>query len=196
MKTIDAKGIACPRPVIMTKKAIKEENLEEVKILVDNEIATENLSKMATQLGFKAEVTTNSSTDYEVVLTKSEEICDCELMDIEDNSEYIVVISSDRLGTGDEDFSKKLLDGFIYALREQDVYPKTIVCYNTGVKLTTVNEKTVEDLKYMEAQGVEVLSCGLCLENYNIKEQLKVGTPTNMYRICELQRLYKTVKPC
>lgn len=195
MKIIDAKGIACPRPVIMTKKAINEENLEEVKVLVDNEIATENLSKMATQLGFVAEVITNSNTDYEVVLKKSAD-AKCEIMDMENNSEYIVVISSDRLGTGDEDFSKKLLDGFIYALREQDVYPKTIVCYNTGVKLTTVNEKTVEDLKYMNSKGVEVLSCGLCLENYNVKEQLKVGSATNMYRICELQRLYKTVKPC
>ncbi|EGY80220.1 sulfurtransferase-like selenium metabolism protein YedF [Peptoniphilus indolicus] len=195
MKEINAMGHACPRPVIMTKKAIVEENLEEVLVKVDNEIATENLSKMAEQLGFSAEVNKISNAEYEVVMNKKEGVCS--IMEIQpETDEFIVVFSSNELGGGEESFSKTLLNGFVYALTEQDRVPKYVVCYNKGVEITTINEKTVEDLKVLEQKGTEILSCGLCLENYGLKEKLKIGTATNMYRICELQLKYKTVKPC
>lgn len=195
MKIIDAMGLACPRPVILTKKAIREENLDEVTVKVDNEIATENLTKMGKQLGFSAEVKTNSKTDYEVYLKKTGD-AQCELMFEEDSSEYIVVISSDHMGTGDEAFSKNLLEGFVYALTEQDVAPKYVVFYNMGVTLPSLNEKVIGDLKALEERGTQVLSCGLCLGQYDLKEKLQVGEITNMYRICELMIQYKVVKPC
>ena len=195
MKIIDAMGLACPRPVILTKKAIREENLDEVTVKVDNEIATENLTKMGKQLGFTAEVKTNSKTDYEVYLKKTGD-AQCELMFEEDSSEYIVVISSDHMGTGDETFSKNLLEGFVYALTEQDVAPKYVVFYNMGVTLPSINEKVIGDLKALEERGTQVLSCGLCLGQYDLKEKLQVGEVTNMYRICELMIQYKVVKPC
>ncbi len=195
MKIIDAMGLACPRPVILTKKAIREENLDEVTVKVDNEIATENLTKMGKQLGFSAEVKTNSKTDYEVYLKKTGD-AQCELMFEEDSSEYIVVISSDHMGTGDEAFSKNLLEGFVYALTEQDVAPKYVVFYNMGVTLPSLNEKVIGDLKALEERGTQVLSCGLCLGQYDLKEKLQVGEITNMYRICELMVQYKVVKPC
>ncbi|MDY3118373.1 MAG: sulfurtransferase-like selenium metabolism protein YedF [Peptoniphilus sp.] len=195
MKTIDAMGLACPRPVILTKKAIREENLDEVLVKVDNEIATENLTKMGKQLGFTAEVKALSKTDYEVYLKKTAQGT-CELMVEEDSSEYIVVISSDRMGTGDETFSKNLLEGFIYALTEQDVAPKYVVFYNMGVTLPSLNEKVIGDLKALKERGTQVLSCGLCLGQYELKEKLQVGEITNMYRIAELMIQYKVVKPC
>lgn len=194
MKIIDAMGLACPRPVILTKKAIREENLDEVTVKVDNEIATENLTKMGKQLGFSAEVKTNSKTDYEVFLKKTGD-AQCELMFEEDSSKYIVVISSDHMGTGDETFSKNLLEGFVYALTEQDVAPKYVVFYNMGVTLPSINEKVIGDLKALEERGTQVLSCGLCLGQYDMKEKLQVGEITNMYRICELMIQYKVVKP-
>lgn len=195
MKMIDAMGLACPRPVILTKKAIREENLDEVTVKVDNEIATENLTKMGKQLGFSAEVKTNSKTDYEVYLKKTGD-AQCELMFEEDSSEYIVVISSDHMGTGDETFSKNLLEGFVYALTEQDVAPKYVIFYNMGVTLPSINEKVIGDLKALEERGTQVLSCGLCLGQYDLKKKLQVGEITNMYRICELMIQYKVVKPC
>lgn len=195
MKIIDAMGLACPRPVILTKKAIREENLDEVTVKVDNEIATENLTKMGKQLGFTAEVKTNSKSDYEVYLKKTGD-AQCELMFEEDSSEYIVAISSDHMGTGDETFSKNLLEGFVYALTEQDVAPKYVVFYNMGVTLPSINEKVIGDLKALEERGTQVLSCGLCLGQYDMKEKLQVGEVTNMYRICELMIQYKVVKPC
>lgn len=194
MKEINAMGFACPRPVIMAKKAINEENLEELMVKVDNEIATENLSKMAEQLGFTAKINSISKEEYEVSLTKIKGMKNDNNNVAKDD--FIVVISSNGLGVGEEKFSKVLLEGFIYALTEQDRVPKYVVFYNKGVEITTLNDKTIDDLKVLEQKGAEILSCGLCLENYGLKEKLQVGSATNMYRICELQIEYKTVKPC
>ena len=135
---------------------------------------------------------------YRVSLKKNE-ASQCEL--IEDTSSidtfsYVVAISDDRMGKGDEEFSKSLLEGFIYALTEQDVIPEKVIFYNRGVMLTSVNEKTVEDLQNLASKGVEILSCGLCLGNYKLKEKLKVGEITNMYKIVEILRSHHVVSPC
>lgn len=100
------------------------------------------------------------------------------------------------MGKGDEEFSKSLLEGFIYALTEQDQIPEKVIFYNRGVMLTSVNEKTVEDLQNLASKGVEILSCGLCLGNYKLKEKLQVGEITNMYKIVEILRSHHVVSPC
>lgn len=199
MKKIDCLGKVCPIPVIETKKIIKE-NPDEVdfEILVDNEVATQNLAKMAKEL--KIESSTEKIEDgvYKVSLKKgaqSKEEASEEGNKI-DTSSYVVVISDDRMGKGDEDFSKSLLEGFIYALTEQDKLPEKVIFYNRGVFLTAENEKTIEDLKSLSDRGVEILSCGLCLGNYKLKEKLAVGEITNMYKIVEILRSYHTVSPC
>ena len=192
MKEIDALGLLCPRPVILAKKLIKEEKPEEFVVLVDNEIATENLSKMADQLGYDTRVEKEDKV-YKVNFKKNK---DKKLERDYSKDEFIVVFSSDELGLGDEEFSKKLLEGFIYSLSEKDQVPTYVVLYNRGVRLSTINENTVADLKKLEARGTTVLSCGLCLGNYNLKEELKVGQVTNMDKIVDLQIHYRTVKPC
>ena len=192
MKEIDALGLLCPRPVILAKKLIKEEKPEEFVVLVDNEIATENLSKMADQLGYDTRVEKEDKV-YKVSFKKNK---DKKLEQDYSKDEFIVVFSSDELGLGDEEFSKKLLEGFVYSLSEKDQVPTYVVLYNRGVRLSTINENTVADLKKLEARGTTVLSCGLCLGNYKLKEELKVGQVTNMDKIVDLQIHYRTVKPC
>ena len=192
MKEIDALGLLCPRPVILAKKLIKEEKPEEFAVLVDNEIATENLSKMADQLGYDTGVEKEDKV-YKVSFKKNK---DKKLEQDYSKDEFIVVFSSDELGLGDEEFSKKLLEGFVYSLSEKDQVPTYVVLYNRGVRLSTINENTVADLKKLEARGTTVLSCGLCLGNYKLKEELKVGQVTNMDKIVDLQIHYRTVKPC
>lgn len=192
MKEIDALGLLCPRPVILAKKLIKEENPTDFTVLVDNEIATENLSKMADQLGYDTKVEKEGKV-YKVSFKKVE---GKKVEQHYSKDEFIVVFSSDELGVGDEEFSKKLLEGFIYSLSEKDEVPTYVVLYNHGVRLSTVNENTVADLKKLESKGTTVLSCGLCLGNYNLKEELKVGQVTNMDNIVDLQIHYRTVKPC
>lgn len=200
MIEVNAMGKVCPIPVIMTKKALRENTAgDNILIRVDNEIATQNLTKMATQLHIKSSVTKLKDGEYTVLY----DFEGCEACAVLDNTavfeqgadEYVVVINSERMGTGDEAFGKKLLENFVYALTEQDRIPKIVVLYNSGVRLATENEKTIGDLRSLQEKGTEVLACGLCLEFYGLKEKLKVGSPTNMYNITEILRTNKVVKP-
>lgn len=200
MKTIDAMGKVCPVPVIMTKKALRENaGADDITVKVDNEIATQNLSKLAKQMNIKSEVKKISDASYEVVLSAKGQCAACTEMENPinaGNNGFVVVISSEQMGTGDEEFGKKLLENFIYSLSEQDELPKKIIFYNSGVKLPCLHEKAINDLKAIEKFGTEILACGLCLDFYHLKEKLQVGSVTNMYRITEIMRSYYTVKPC
>ncbi|MDY5730673.1 MAG: sulfurtransferase-like selenium metabolism protein YedF [Eubacteriales bacterium] len=190
---INCIGLACPLPVIRTKQYLREHAGESVEVLVDNEVATQNLSKMAQQLGMQATVTKQDDHRYTVVIDGTMQSEECAVMEM--GNEYVVAISADKMGDGAEELSKKLIEGFIYSLTEQDVLPKFVVCYNAGVKLSSINPKTVEDLKTLVNKGVQVLSCGLCLDFYGLKENLQAGEITNMYRIVEILRSHRVVRP-
>ena len=97
----------------------------------------------------------------------------------------VVVLSSNLMGQGDEILGKLLMKGFVYALTEQDSLPETILLYNSGAYLSCEGSDNVEDLRNLEAQGVEILTCGTCLNHYGLGDKLKVGSVTNMYEIAE-----------
>ena len=97
----------------------------------------------------------------------------------------VVVLSSDKMGEGDEELGKVLIKGFIYAITQLDKYPKAVLLYNSGVKLSSEGSDSLEDLKVLEKHGVEILSCGTCLNFYNLQDKLQVGKVTNMYSIVE-----------
>lgn len=202
MREIDVIGKACPIPVIETKKALRENPDEtEFEILIDNEVSTENLTKMANELKINSKVEKLGERKYKVSLEKTEASRDHrEIEDYSVNSatsnNYVVIVNSDKIGDGDEDFSKQLLEGFIYSVTEQDHLPVEIIFYNRGVFLTTENEKTIEDLKNLENRGVRVYSCGLCLDHYGKKDKLAVGEITNMYKIVEAMRSNNAIYPC
>ena len=192
MITVNAMGDTCPIPVVKTKNAIKELNgAGVVETLVDNEIAVQNLNKMAVQKGYKAKSEKISEGQYKVTMTIGEvselqsgqekEAC------IPDSRKknIVVVISSDKMGEGNDELGRTLIKGFIYALNEQDELPSTILFYNGGARLTCEDSPAIEDLKSLEAQGVEILTCGTCLNFYGLTEKLQVGSVTNMYVIAE-----------
>ena len=97
----------------------------------------------------------------------------------------VVVIASDKMGEPEEELGKILIKGFIYALSRQDALPETILFYNGGAKLTAEGSESVEDLKYMAEQGVEILTCGTCLKHLGLEDKLQVGAVSNMYEIAE-----------
>jgi selenium metabolism protein YedF len=100
------------------------------------------------------------------------------------------------MGSGDEKLGTSLMKAFVFALTKQDMLPETIVCYNTGAYLTCEDADTLEDLKSLEAEGVNILTCGTCLDFYGIKEKLAVGSVTNMYEIVEtMEKAKKVVRP-
>ena len=155
------------------------------------------MTRLGQQVGAKVEIKNVSDKEFTVQFSFAKE-GGGNMLAKESNlklDEYVVALSSDKVGQGADELGGKLAESFVYALTEQDVKPKMILCYNSGVLLTTKNEKTISDMKKLEAQGVEVISCGLCLDYFKLKEELKVGTITNMYRIVEILRSYHVVHP-
>ena len=192
MIKVNAIGDACPIPVVKTKNAIRElGGSGVVEVSVDNEIAVQNLLKMAKQKEYEASFEKKSNTEYIVTINvNGGEVSDAKPVAKETAKsdeiklkETIVVIDSDKMGEGDEEFSKTLLKGFIYALSSQDIPPAKILFYNTGVRITTEGSASIEDLKVLEKAGAKIYSCGACLNNYGLSEKLSVGEVTNMYDI-------------
>ena len=192
MIKVNAIGDACPIPVVKTKNAIRElGGSGAVEVSVDNEIAVQNLLKMAKQKEYEAAFEKKSNTEYIVTINvNGGEVSDAKPVAKEiaksdeiKLKETIVVIDSDKMGDGDEEFSKTLLKGFIYALSSQDIPPAKILFYNTGVRITTEGSASIEDLKVLEKAGAKIYSCGACLNNYGLSEKLSVGEVTNMYDI-------------
>lgn len=218
IKQIDARGKTCPLPVIEAKKALEAaENGTKVEVLVDNEIAVQNLQKMAGQKRYPAgsqkiregcylvEITKNESAEMEkssgsvpaetgtsAAETENFEVCGCQ----PDREKTVVVLASDEMGHGDPVLGRVLMKGFVYALTEQERLPDTILLYNGGAHLSCEGSDSLEDLKKLEEQGTEILTCGTCLNHYGLTEKLAVGSVTNMYQIAEiLTGASKVVKP-
>ena len=190
MVKVDARGDACPLPVVKAKKAIAELNgAGEVEILVDNEIAVQNLTKMAQQKGLVYSAEKRAEREYAVRFTVGDALEEknepAESCVPDTRTDTVVVIASDRMGEGAEELGKTLLKAFVFSLTQQDKLPKTILLYNGGAHLTCEGSPMLEDLKALEAEGVEILTCGTCLNFYGLTEKLAVGGVTNMYVIAE-----------
>lgn len=187
---VNAMGDACPIPVVKTKNAIKEMNgAGVVETLVDNEIAVQNLTKMAKQKGYGVKSEKLGENEFKVTMTVGDAVAEeaeevvCEVPAKGKN--VVVVISTAQMGRGNDELGTALMKGFIYALGQQDVLPRTILFYNGGASIPCEGSVSLEDLKSMEAQGVEILTCGTCLNFYGLSEKIAVGSVTNMYVITE-----------
>ena len=252
---LDERGKQCPLPVIEAKKALeKAEPGTVVEVVVDNEIAVQNLKKMAFHKGFESVSQKISEREFIVSITaaslgageaafkaegkviqagieaskaagtigqagieaqkaagnggqagieaqkaaenggQAEEETSCQ-PDIRDKG-TVVILSSDQMGQGDEVLGRLLMKGFVYALAKQDRLPETVLLYNGGASLSCEGSDSLEDLRELEAQGVEVLTCGTCLNHYGLAEKLAVGSVTNMYEIAErMTGAKKLVRP-
>lgn len=180
---VDARGQACPKPVIMTKKEL--DNIEEgiIITIVDNEVAKNNVSKLANSLGFEYKVD-EGENEYLITIIKGKgEAKEEEKAKGAVSGDKVVVFSSNTMGKGSEELGKVLIKSFIYTLTETSPYPATLIFYNGGVHLTCEGSPVLEDLKKLEDEGVEIISCGTCLDYFNIKDKLQVGQISNMYTI-------------
>lgn len=198
-KIIDARGMACPLPVVNAKKASEELHPGDTLIVrVDNEIAVQNLRRFAEHKGFAASGEKRGETEYVVTMRigaaaenaePEETACTVDTR----QKGLLVVLSANTMGTGDEKLGKALMKAFVFALTRQDTLPETVLCYNTGAFLTCEGADTLEDLKLLESEGVTVLTCGTCLDFYGLKEKLAVGGVTNMYDIVERMESARTL---
>ena len=202
-KIIDCKGMACPLPVVNAKKAAEALSAGDVlTVLVDNEIAVQNLTRFADHKAFSVAAEKKADKEYAVVMHISSASADAsqeeEVACIVDSRRkgMLVVLSANTMGSGDAKLGTSLMKAFVFALTKQDQLPDTILCYNTGAYLTCEGADTLEDLKLMESEGVTILTCGTCLDFYKLKEKLAVGSITNMYDIVErMENAAQIIKP-
>lgn len=180
MKEIDARGLVCPQPVILTKKALEEIEEGEVVAIVDNITAKENVSRLAASLNYEYEVSDENGCHY----IRIRKVTDNKKPDGKEDS-IVVVITTDKLGQGAEELGKVLMKSYTYALTETKPLPKTVMFLNSGVKLTSEGSEVLENIKKLEGSGVEIISCGTCLDYYKLKEKLQAGIVGNMYSIIE-----------
>ena len=167
---------------------------------MDNEIAVQNLTKMAQQKCYQYSAEKLEERKYRVLFTLGEAAdAPAEQAPVcvpDARTDTVVVIASDKMGEGAEELGKTLLKAFVFSLTQQDKLPKTILFYNGGASLTCEGSPMLEDLKALEAEGVEILTCGTCLNFYGLTEKLAVGSVTNMYTIAEkLTQAGNVVKP-
>lgn len=195
MKKINALGLCCPQPLILTKKEIENSTEKEFLVMVDNETAVQNLEKFAKSSNLLFNFEKESDKEFDVFITKTKDYSlsnPKDFCDVIDNSNVVLSISKNFMGDGSEELGKILIKGFIYTVSEYENLPKTIIFFNSGVKLTTEGSECIDDLKKLQAKGVKIVSCGTCLDYYGLKEKLLVGEVTNMYTIYET--LYKSSK--
>lgn len=199
MITVNALGDSCPIPVVKTKKAINELNgAGRIEVLVDNEIAVSNVSKMAASCNAKVTDEKVKEGEYRILIEIGEPTEEVKKATVEKKEEgtFVAVLASDRMGEGNDELGKVLVKGFIYALSQLDRLPDTILFYNGGAVLTCEGSDSLEDLRYLEGEGVKILTCGTCLDYYKMKDKLAVGEVTNMYTIVEtLASADRVVRP-
>ena len=183
-KFIDAKGKACPMPVIMAKKEI-DAGVKFFEIEVDNKIAVENLKKLANSQGFTITIEENNG-NFKVNFSNGCEECEEVLAKVEGKKplgNWSIFVNKEIIGAGNEELGQSLMKMFLYTISEGEDLPKSILFMNGGVKVPTLNEQAVEHLKVLQDKGVELLVCGACLNFYGLEDKLEVGKISNMYDI-------------
>ncbi len=183
-RIIDAKGKACPMPVMMAKEAITAGE-SEFTVLVDNTTAVGNLQRLAKNQGFDATVTEGEGV-YSLAFVKNGNApapaaeaaapAAC-------GAGYTVFVGRDIIGSGDRELGTNLMRMFFYTLAQSDDLPRSVLFMNAGVKLPTEDEQVIEHLKTLVEKGVEVQVCGTCLNFYGLSDKLAVGAVSNMYDI-------------
>ncbi len=198
---IDARGKLCPEPVIMTKNAVKNSNgTDLIEVLVDNMLVVQNIAKYVEKNNFQMSYQETSEGSFRIEISLSSNSNSESNVQLEAEAEVsnikkgtVIVIHSNILGQGDEKLGTVLMKNYIYALTKSDLYPETILFYNGGVFLTTEGTDSLQDLIDLATAGVEILSCGACLNHYQLTDALQVGGVTNMYEIVEKMMSASTV---
>ncbi len=194
MRIVDTKGKLCPAPLIATKRALKETAVgDSFKVQTDNQISLNNLSRFLkdnhTEFSVDEEeevwTLTIKKGKADVTEARPEDYCATEIPHFS-RGNFVVVISSDKMGDGDDKLGHLLMTNFIKAIKDLDVLPGKLVFYNKGVTLGSDDSPVAEDLMELEKMGVGLLLCSTCVKYYSIEEKVKVGSLSNMFEIAQV----------
>ena len=185
MLEIDCRGKACPQPVIMTKEALAQLKEGELTIIVDNPSSSENAERFAQSQGCSVKIE-RRGLDFYLHLQKGKAGVEAEMTRRDEKAEKLVVyINSHLLGIGDEALGSFLMKAFLKTLLDLERRPDRLILINSGVQLASEDSKALETLVVLSEKGVEIVSCGTCIDFYGLKDKMKVGAISNMYDIIQ-----------
>lgn len=194
MKTLDARGLKCPMPLIETKKAlIESEEGTTLKIVIDNETSVKNVTHYLEDNGIPVNTVRKDDTWEIVVNNEGLNIADsqpeeyCEIPTI-NNKSYVVLFAKNKIGEGSDELGKKLVGSLLESLKAQDILPDKIIFMNSGIDLVVKGSPYLPLLVELEVNGVEMVSCGTCLSYFNKMDELEIGRVSNMFEIVEKMR--------
>jgi selenium metabolism protein YedF len=202
---VDATGLTCPQPVLETKRVLDEGLASDFIVQVDNTAAKENVSRFARNQGCEVAVEDKGSDrfDIRVRIDKDsvypqiqEKLLACPAEEPFMQNGTVVYVATSTMGTGDDELGIKLMRAFLRTWIDTSPSPWRVIFINSGVKLTTTDDEAVDAVSMLEERGVEILSCGTCLQHFGLEDKLRVGKSTNMYEVIEsLNQASKVISP-
>ena len=192
-KTVDARGLACPQPVILTRKAMVDS--PDVTVLVESAISRNNVQRMAERAGRQVTVTKVEGEFHLHIVDQNgglvssaggipEEESQTSTDGRRDGS-LVLVVSDNKMGRGDEELGEILVRAFFHTLGEVEPNPDTIILFNAGVRLAAEGSPVLDDLRSLAASGIHIMLCGTCLKYFDLIDRVGVGVVSNMYDIAE-----------
>nr|WP_319395902.1 sulfurtransferase-like selenium metabolism protein YedF [uncultured Desulfobacter sp.] len=201
VKELDCRKMDCPAPVLETKKCLESDAVSQIRVMVDNDAAIENVSRFLTYAGFEVGVESDGAVS---IVEGTRDQADAVVLDsafaqkpeaqsksasVDSPAKIMVMAASDKLGVGDDELGAKLMINFIKTLKEMGKDLWRLVFVNHGVTLATVDSAVLEDLRELEASGVTILVCGTCLTHLELMEKKAIGQTTNMLDIVTAMQL-------
>lgn len=181
--TVDVRGSLCPKPVIETKKVSDANPSAVIITIVDNEVSRDNVEKFGKSRGYGVDIRQDGKDFYLTMTPNANPVAEiCEPMSY---GNRVILMTKDYLGEGSEELGRNLMKTFWVCMVEADVKPSKIYFINSSVKMVTNDSVHLENIKKLADAGVEIAACGICLDFYGVKEELGVGSITNMYAITD-----------
>ncbi len=181
--TVDVRGSLCPKPVIETKKVSDANPSAVITTIVDNEVSRDNVEKFGKSRGYGVDIRQDGKDFYLTMTPNANPVAEiCEPMSY---GNRVILMTKDYLGEGSEELGRNLMKTFWVCMVEADVKPSKIYFINSSVKMVTNDSVHLENIKKLADAGVEIAACGICLDFYGVKEELGVGSITNMYAITD-----------
>lgn len=179
MSLLDCRGQACPVPVLETKKLVEEQSPGELEVAVDGEVPRDNVRRFLESRGYEVTVEPSEGGFLVVGSLQIKESVGLRYRE----RRFVAFIDGETLGRGDDQLGRILMRSFVITLKELKPLPWRVIFINGGVKLPSEGSELIAYLKELEDLGVEILSCGTCLDFFDLKEKLRVGNASNMYEI-------------
>jgi selenium metabolism protein YedF len=195
MKIVDTRGLTCPAPLIKTRQGITEAAADEaVQVIIDNRTSLGNVKRYLADNKLTFTVREESDLAYITVnpgertemSTNEEEYCAPEASSPPRRRNTVVAVTSEKMGSGDDELGAKLMVTFFRTLVMVEPAPDSVVFYNSGVKLAMDDSPVLDFIKELMAKGTSVYLCTTCINHFNIKDRLPAGSFSDMYQILNL----------